>query len=175
MYLRDKYLVLILLFVLLLTGLTILGLCLGDPFYMKTSTYDDNYDYQYCTSNRQYTLYVPVIQTARFIILAFMSIVAYKIRKIPDFYNETRQLVFTIYNLTFLSIALTVLDLVLDRGQSVSLIVYCMTIFTICVTIILIMFVPKIIMMKMKKPSIHCPSSTFQFDATNITPAAPSI
>jgi hypothetical protein len=125
-------------------------------------------DYEYCTSKHQMSIYVPLILSTRFTLLFLTTIFAYKIRKIPDLFNETRQLVFTIYNLLFLSISLPTIDLTISRGKDISMIAYGICIFLICILTTLIMFIPKIILViNMDDKKERSTSSTFLFPENN--------
>jgi hypothetical protein len=110
-------------------------------------------------------VYVPLILSIRFSLLLLTTICAYKIRKIPDLFNETRQLVFTIYNLLFLSISLPTIDLTMNRGKDIAMIAYGLCIFMICMLTILIMFIPKIILVIKMGDKKERSSSTFLFSA----------
>ena len=166
-YFKDQYLLIILFVLIVLLSALLIGLCVGDPFYLQLSLFDSWNDYEYCTSKHQMSVRIPLILSVRFSLLLLTTICAYKIRKIPDLFNETRQLVFTIYNLLFLSITLPVIDLVMDRGKDVTVVVYGLCTCLICILTTLIMFIPKVILViKMdgeKQPS----SSTFIFNDTN--------
>jgi hypothetical protein len=151
-YLKDKYLLIILFCLIILLSSLLIGLCVGDPFYLGISPFDSM------------SIYVPLILSTRFTLLFFTTIFAYKIRKIPDLFNETRQLVFTIYNLLFLSISLPTIDLTISRGKDIAMIAYGISIFLIYILTILIMFIPKIILViKMDDKKERSTSSTFLF------------
>ncbi|CAF0946657.1 unnamed protein product [Didymodactylos carnosus] len=123
-YLTDKYLLFILFGLILLSSAMLTGLCFGDPFYLKLSPLDSMSDYQYCTTKYQLTIYVPLILSTRFALLILTTVCAFKIRKISDLFNETRQLVFSVYNLLFLSVTLPVIDLTMGRGKNSTTIIY---------------------------------------------------
>jgi hypothetical protein len=171
-YLKDQYLLIVLFGLIILSSAMLTGLCFGDPFYLQLSPFNSMNDYQYCTSKYQLTVYVPLILSTRFALLLLTTICAYKIRKIPDLFNETRQLVFTIYNLFLLSITLPTIDLTMGRGKDIATIVYGVCTFIICILTALIMFVPKLILVmntdERRRSSIS--SSTFIFDANNSSP-----
>ena len=107
-YLKDQYLLIILFVLIIILSAVLIGLCVGDPFYLQLSSFDAWNDYEYCTSKHQMSVHIPLIISIRFSLLLLTTICAYQIRKIPHLFNETRQLVFTIYNLLFLSITLPV-------------------------------------------------------------------
>jgi hypothetical protein len=163
-YLKDKYLLIILFCLIIVLSSLLIVLCVGDPFYLGISAFDSMNDYEYCTSKHQMSIYVPLILSTRFTLLFFTTIFAYKIRKIPDMFNETRQLVFAIYNFLFLSISLPTIDLTISRGKDISMIAYGICIFLICILTTLIMFIPKIILViKMAGKKERSTSSTFLF------------
>jgi hypothetical protein len=163
-YLKDKYLLMILFCLIIVLSSLLIVLCVVDPFYLGKSPFDSMSDYEYCTSKHQMSIYVPLILSTRFTLLFFTTIFAYKIRKIPDLFNETRQLVFTIYNFLFLSISLPTIDLTMSRGKDISMIGYGICIFLICILTTLIMFIPKIILViKMTGKKERSTSSTFTF------------
>ena len=169
-HLKDPYLLMILLGLTLLSSAMLLGLCLGDPFYLPPMAFDSMSDYQYCTSKYQLIVNVPLTLSTRFALLLLTTICAYKIRKLPGLFNETRQLVFAVYNLSFLSVAVPVIDLTMDRGKTLGTIAHGVVIFAICILTALIMFVPKLILIiKMDKPG-KCSSSTFVFNRNNSSP-----
>ena len=171
-HLKNHYLLIILLGLIVVSSAMLIGLCVGNPFYLQLSPFDSTSDYQYCTSKYQLMLKVPLILSIRFALLLLTTICAYKIRKLPDMYNETRQLVFTIYNLAFLSIAVPVIDLTMDRGKTKEAIAHGVAIFAICILTTLIMFVPKLIfVIKMEKRG-RCSSWTFAFHSNMSPPLA---
>ena len=166
-YLKDQYLLLILCGFIVVLSCLLIGLCVGDPYYLDRLSYDSENDYEYCTSKHQMHVYVPVILSIRFTLLFFTAICAYQIRKIPDIFNETRQLVFTIYNLLFLSISLPTIDLTLGRGKDIPMIIYGLCTFLICILTTLIMFLPKLILViSMDDKKERSKSSTFLFAET---------
>jgi hypothetical protein len=166
-HLKDKYLLIILFILIIILSSLLIGLCIGDPFYLELSRFDSMNDYEYCTSKYQMRVYVPVILSIRFSLLLLTTICAYKIRKIPDLFNETRQLVFTIYNLLFLSITLPTIDLTMSRGKDVAMIAYGLCIFLICMLTTLIMFIPKLILVIKMDDKKQRSSSTFIFSENN--------
>lgn len=169
-HLKDPYLLMILLGLTLLSSAMLLGLCLGDPFHLPLMAFDSMSDYQYCTSKYELIVNVPLTLSTRFALLLLTTICAYKIRKLPGLFSETRQLVFAVYNLSFLSVAVPVIDLTMDRGKTLGTIAHGVAIFAICILTALIMFVPKLILViKMDKPG-KCSSSTFVFNRTNSSP-----
>lgn len=159
--LKDRYLLMIQSVLIILTAIMLLTLCIRDPYYLALSPIDSMNDYQYCTSKYQLTVYVPLILSTRFTLLLLTTICAYKIRKVPDLFNETRQLVFTVYNLSFLSIALPTIDLTMGRGKCFAVITYGICTFGICILTTLIMFVPKIILVLQEEERNKFASSTF--------------
>jgi hypothetical protein len=173
-HLKDLYLLMILLGLIILSSAMLTGLFLGDPFYLQLSPFDSMSDYQYCTSKYQLTVYVPLILSTRFALLLLMTIWAYKIRKIPDLFNETRQLVFTVYNLFFLSITLPTIDLTMGRGKDMATIAYGICTFSICILTALIMFVPKLILVIKMHERRRSSSSTFIFNQNSPTPSIKS-
>jgi hypothetical protein len=170
-HLKDQYLLIILFGLIVLSSAMLTGLCLGDRFYLELSPFDSTSDYEYCISKYQLTVYVPLILSTRFALLLLTTIYAYKIRKTPDLFNETGQLVFTIYNLFFLSIALPTIDLTMGRGKDLAMIAYGICIFIICVLTTLIMFVPTLILVMKMDEHKKCSSSTFIFDKENSSSA----
>ena len=165
-YLKDQYLLIILFVLIIILSAVLIGLCVGDPFYLQLSSFDSWNDYEYCTSKHQMSVQIPLIISIRFSLLLLTTICAYQIRKIPDLFNETRQLVFTIYNLLFLSITLPVIDIVMDRGKNVTMIVYGLCTFLVCALTTLIMFVPKITLIIKMDGKSQPSSSTFVFHET---------
>jgi hypothetical protein len=168
--LKDRYLLIILFGLILLSSAMLTGLCLGDPFYLQLSPFDATSDYYYCTSKHHLTVYVPLIWSTRFALLLLTTICAYKIRKIPDLFNEARQLAFTIYSLFLLSIALPVIDLTMGRGKDLPLIVHGICVFFICILTTLIMFVPKLVLVITMDEHKKCSSSTFTFNENTSSP-----
>ena len=171
-HLKDYFLLLILSGLILLSSAMLAGLCVADRFYLQVSTLDALNDYQYCTSKHQLTVYMPLILSTRFALLLLTTIWAYRIRKTPDLFNETRQLVFAIYNMFFLSIALPTIDLTMGRGKDLATTVYGICTYLICILTTLIMFVPKIVSMITMNERRRSSSSTFTFSETNISPFA---
>jgi hypothetical protein len=170
-HLKDHYLLIILFGLIVLSSVMLIGLCLGDSLYLQVSPFDSISDYQYCTSKYQLTVYVPLILSKRFALLLLTTICAYKIRKTPNLFNETRQLVFTIYNLFFLSITLPTIDLTMDRGKNLTVIAHGICIFIICILTTLIMFLPKLILVIKIRERKKCSSSTFIFNEINLSPS----
>ena len=168
-HLKDQYLLIILFSLIALSSAMLIGLCFGDPIYLQLSPLDSWNDYQYCTSKYQMTVYVPLILSTRFALLLLMTIFAYKIRKVPDMFNETRQLVFTIYNLFFLSIALPTIDLTMGRGKELAAILYGTCTFIICILTTLIMLVPKLILIMNMDKRRRTSSSTFILDVATLS------
>jgi hypothetical protein len=169
-HLKDQYLLIILFGLIILSSVMLTGLCVGDSFYLQLSPFDSTSDYQYCTSKYQMIVHVPLILSTRFALLLLTTICAYRVRKVPDLFNETRQLVFTIYNLFFLSISLPAIDLALGRGRDLAAIAYGVCTFIICILTTLIMFVPKLLLViNMVERKRSC-SSTFMFDANDSSP-----
>lgn len=142
----------------------IVGLSLVDPFFIQKEMFDSWRDYEFCTSEHQSILLIPIVQTMRLTFLILMSIAAYGIRSVPAVYNETKQLIFTIYNLTFLSIALPIFDSTVGRGKDVSLLTQGVSVCMICIITMSIMFLPKVILMKRGNPNIRGRTSTFPLD-----------
>lgn len=165
-HLKNQYLLIILLALIILLSVLLIGLCVGDPFYLQISPLDSSNDYEHCTSKHQMNVHIPLIISVRFCLLLLTTICAYKIRQLPDLFNETRQLVFTVYNLLFLSVTLPVIDIVMGRGKNVTMIVYGLCTFLICTLTSLIMFVPKIILVMRMGETKPRSSSTFVFDET---------
>jgi hypothetical protein len=163
-HLKDKYLLMILFCLIIISSSLLIGLCVGDPFYLELSRFDSINDYQYCTSKYQMSVYCPLILSTRFSLLLLTTICAYKIRKIPDLFNETRQLVFTIYNLLFLSITLPAIDLTMSRGKDITMIAYGICVLMICILTTLIMFIPKIILVIQMDQKKERSNSTFLFN-----------
>jgi hypothetical protein len=106
---------------LLLQTAIILGLIFGEPFYLKLSSYDSTSDYSYCSSDNE-TAYTGAIMSFRFFLLAATAIYTFRIRNIPDAFNEVKQLSMTVYNLTFLSILLPIIDTAMGRGKGSAII-----------------------------------------------------
>lgn len=173
-HLKDRYLLIILFGLIILSSAMLTGLCLGDPFYLQLSRFNSMSDYQYCTSKYQLHLYVPLILSTRFALLLLTTICAYKIRKISDLFNETRQLVFTVYNLFFLSITLPTIDLTMDRGKNMTMIAYGVCAFLICILTTLIMFVPKLVLIMNMDERKRSSSLTFIYDERNVSPSTSS-
>ena len=170
-HLKDHYLLIILFGLIILSSAMLTGLCAGDPLYLQLSPFDSMGDYQYCTSKYQLTVYVPLVLSTRFALLLLTTICAYKIRKIPDLFNETRQLVFTVYNLFFLSITLPTIDLTMGRGKDLTTVVYGICTFIICILTTLIMFVPKLILVINMNGRRRSSSLTFIFNENNLSPS----
>lgn len=165
-YLKDQYLLIILFVLIIILSAVLIGLCVGDPFYLQLSSFDSRNDYEYCTSKHQMSVHISLIISIRFSLLLLTTICAYQIRKIPHLFNETRQLVFTIYNLLFLSITLPVIDIMMDRGKNVTMIVYGLCTVLVCTLTTLIMFIPKIILIIKINGKNQPSSSTFVFNET---------
>lgn len=166
-HLKDPYLLMILLGLIILSSAMLLGLCVGDPFHLPLIAFDSISDYQYCTSKYELIVNVPLTLSTRFALLILTTICAYKIRKTPGLFNETRQLVFAIYNLSFLSVAVPVIDLTMDRGKTLGTIAHGVAIFVICILTALIMFIPKLILLMKTDKTEKCSSSTFVFNRAN--------
>ena len=166
-HLKDHILLLTLLGLITLSSIMLLSLCLSDTPYIQLSSLDLTSDYFHCTSKHELKLYVPLILITRLALLLLTTICAYKIRHTPDLFNETRQLVFTIYNLSFLSIILPTIDLSLGRGRNLGTSVYGVCTLIICTLTTLIMFVPKIrLVMTRNKRRDSC-SPTFAYSQKN--------
>ncbi|CAF1228639.1 unnamed protein product [Didymodactylos carnosus] len=148
-HLADKHLLLILFGFILFVSIMLLGLNIGDPFFIDKDQYhkSSENDYLYCSSNHQTTIYIPFTLTVRFSLLLLTSVCAFKIRQIPDSFNETKQLSLTVYNLLFLSILLPVLDGILGRGTTQGTLAHGLCLFVICLITIIIMFAPKLLLL----------------------------
>jgi hypothetical protein len=87
-HLKDKLFLILFVLIIIFSSLLI-GLCVGDPFYLKLSPFDSLNDYEYCTFKYQMSVYVPLILSTRFSLLFLTTICAYKIRNIK--HNEKKE------------------------------------------------------------------------------------
>ncbi|CAF1419711.1 unnamed protein product [Didymodactylos carnosus] len=116
LYLGDKYLLGIWFSDLVLKSSMLIGLCLGDPFHIQLSSYNTSNDFQCCSSKFQTTnIYYPIIASPYLFLPLLTSIFTCKVRRIPETFNEAKQLGLTVYNLLFLSISLPAIDITMTR------------------------------------------------------------
>lgn len=149
--LTDRNLLAMLASLLLLQVIIVIALTKAKPMSVMTN-YTDTYGYRHCEvadgSQNINEVYLPVLISFRFFLLVASAIMAIQTRNIPDGFNESRQLLMTIYNLLFISILLPVIDLSLTRGTDSALTAYCASIFAISLLTNSIMMIPKFILIK---------------------------
>jgi ABC-type branched-subunit amino acid transport system substrate-binding protein len=153
---------------LLLESIVLLSLQYASPMTMRRSTYDSMNDYYACRAggsggeipdnsddgseevttstgtNEVDTIYLPVIIATRFALLIATAVMAFRTRTIPDAFNESKQLLVTVYNLLLLSALLPAIDGSLGRGKEVSLCAYSLLVLVISLSSVSIIFLPKL-------------------------------
>ena len=136
----------------------LLGLAVGLPMSIRLREYGTLEDYYVCrtsseTENELNTIYLPVIMVTRFALILVTTVVVYRVRDLPDQFNETKQLGLTIYNLLFLSVLLPAIDGTLGRGLDTPVIAYSVCIFLICSVSVCILFLPKLNSLRLARAS----------------------
>ena len=115
----------------------------GQPFDMDLDGYNSTMDYYYCSSG-DIALHTGVVMSWRFFLLAVTAVYAFRIRSIPDAFNESKTIFAVVYNLSFLSVLLPIIDEAIGRGKSTGVIAYGASVFTISIATSTIMLAPKL-------------------------------
>lgn len=144
---RDWQLALVLLALLCAETAMLVALQMSAPLHVELFVNGSSLwppeDHFACTSSLE-RLFVPVTIAARFALLLLTAVCAYSVRDVPSQFNETRQLLLTVYNLLLLSSLLPVIDASLHRGRDNALAAYSVCVFVICALTLAILFAPKI-------------------------------
>lgn len=126
--------------------LTLLNI--GAPIQLVDRKWSDQAAYRVCdvAAESGYTintLYQPVILSVRFTLLLLATCAAFHCRKIGKGFSESSQILFSMYNMTGLSVLLPVIELAAARGSDALLVAYCVCVFLIAVLTLTIMFMTK--------------------------------
>ena len=119
--------------------------------YVTASTVPTTTAVMAAESYRVNTLYIPIILSTRFALLLLATFCAFVCRKIGNGFGESTQLLYTLYNLTALSVLLPTLEQATGRGEDGPLIAYCISVFLIAVLTLVATFAPKMILILKKK------------------------
>ena len=139
---------------LILESILLTSLHVSVPMRTELGEYDGDSDYWSCragdatvygSTNYVDSIYLPVTISTRFALLGVTALMAYRVRNLPDVFNESRQLLITIYNLLLISALLPAIDATTGRGKEASLIAYSVCTAFICLTSVSVMTVPKFI------------------------------
>lgn len=93
--LGDSKLLAALVVMILLEACMLIGLQYGLPMSLEKEEFNDSDDYYSCRagsdSNQVQTVYIPVTISTRFALLVLTAVMAFRVRNLPDVYNEVRQ------------------------------------------------------------------------------------
>eukprot|EP00808_Paulinella_micropora_P021913 g7294.t1 len=91
-------------------------------------------------------VFVPLIFTLYTVILALMSALAYKVRKLPTIFNESQLIAWLLYNTVFLGLITLSVDFMLqDTEITAKMVVRCVALWLGSLTPVLVLFLPKLL------------------------------
>jgi len=140
--LSNWYLLGILIVLLTIQVIVLLGVGLGGTWSLSLLNLNNGTNAVYCTSSIQDAITAAIL-VVRFTLLAMACVYSYTVRDVPSSFNESRQLAVSLYNLTFLSIFLPIIESLSDAGTDTAVIVYSAVLFAIVISITLIVMAPK--------------------------------